>query len=322
MLALASCGSKESKLEVEFPSKFEGKDVELLNYLDSTVIGTSRIAEGRAEFITVPGERPAMMQIMVEGRVQGYYIAEQGTALITDSTAIATGTPLNDRFRTLMATLDSIENLDDMDKYAAYAEKAYNENRETAIGDFFAVEWLKFADPSKTDSLLAKASPALRESKRVKHYAAFARRRAATSPGVRYTDVEGENASGKKTRLSALVTPGKYTVVDFWASWCPYCIKEIPELKRLLSDFGKQGLDIVGVAVRDLPEDTRLTAGKHGIDWKILYNTQKAPYDVYGFSGIPHHILIGPDGVIISRGENVAQLRTRLERLLEKKESK
>lgn len=47
----------------------------------------------------------------------------------------------------------------------------------------------------------------------------------------------------------------------------------------------------------------------------MIYNTQKVPYDIYGFSGIPHHILLDPDGVIISRGENTAKIRERLEQL-------
>jgi hypothetical protein len=55
---------------------------------------------------------------------------------------------------------------------------------------------------------------------------------------------------------------------------------------------------------------------KQELPWKVLYNTQKAPYDIYGFSGIPHHILIGPDGTIISRGENADQIKERLSTLL------
>jgi len=66
------------------------------------------------------------------------------------------------------------------------------------------------------------------------------------------------------------------------------------------------------VAVRDLPEDTRAMVEKQEIVWPVLYNTERVPYDIYGFSGIPHHILVAPDGTIVSRGESAAQLRDRL----------
>ena len=313
--ALAAC-SKQPKLTVQFPDKYEGKEVELLNYLDSTTTAKAQIANGTAEFITEKGSDPELYQIVVEGKVQGYYISEGGNAVITDSTTIAKGTPLNDLFAAKIAQLDSIENLDDMDLYMDYAEKEYNAARGSAIGDFFGVEWMKFAAPQRVDSLLKLAQPDFRDRKRVKHYEAFARHRAATAPGMKYIDFEGENASGGKTKLSSLVKEGRFTLVDFWASWCPYCIKELPDLKKLQEDFGDGVLQVVGVAVRDLPADTKEMAAKHELKWPILYNTQKTPYDIYGFSGIPHHMLLAPDGTIISRGENVAQIRTRLEKLL------
>ncbi len=70
------------------------------------------------------------------------------------------------------------------------------------------------------------------------------------------------------------------------------------------------------MAVRDTTEDTKVMVKKRGIDWPVLYNTQKVPYDIYGFTGIPHLMLIGPDGTIISRGESPAQIDARLQGLL------
>ena len=55
---------------------------------------------------------------------------------------------------------------------------------------------------------------------------------------------------------------------------------------------------------------------KRDISWDVLYNTQRVPYDIYGFTGIPHHILISPDGTILSRGENAAQIRAHMERII------
>ena len=317
-LALIAC-KKESKIDMSFSDKYEGKTVELMNFADSTVLNSAVIKDGKAEFITAENDSvkfPLFAAIVIDGRVRAYYVVEPGTAMLTDSISVPTGTPGNEKFSRLLSQLDSVENLDDMVAYVNFAESKYNENKDNVFGPYFGVEWLKYAEPAKVDSFLNKAPEAFRNARRVKHYEGFARLRGLTSPGMPYVDFPGENLKGGKVMLSQLVEKGKYTLVDFWASWCPYCIKELPEMAALYNDYKGKGLDIVGVAVRDKTEDTKGMVDKKSIPWKILYNTQKTPYDIYGFSGIPHHMLIGPDGKIVSRGESVEQIRTRLASLL------
>lgn len=312
--AFGSC-RKESELTVNFPSKFEGKSVELISLLDSVCVDSATVSEGVARFSVSSGDRPVFMQVMVDGRVRAYYVSEPGNA-VADTLGNVTGTPLNDRVSELMLQLDSVENLEDPRAYPEFVERMYNENKDNVIGDYLGVEWLKWAAPERVDSMLAVAPEAFRTARRVKYYEAFARHRAATAPGRKYIDFKGETEKGVPQNLSALVKPGRYTLVDFWASWCPYCIKELPALAELREKYSGKGFEIVSVAVRDTTEDTKAMVKKRGIDWPVLYNTQKVPYDIYGFTGIPHLMLIGPDGTIISRGESPAQIDARLQGLL------
>ncbi len=152
----------------------------------------------------------------------------------------------------------------------------------------------------------------MKESPKAKYYRKFAALRAATAPGQPIVDFEGEKADGTPTNFTSFVKPGAYTLVDFWASWCPYCIKELPEITALYDRWKDNGLEIVGVAVRDTPDDSKAAVKKHNITWPVIYNTQRKPYDIYGFSGIPHHILVGPDGKIVSRDESISQIEARL----------
>lgn len=312
---VAGC-DRRSKIEMSFSDKYEGKSVELMNFADSTILATATISDGKAEFSAAENDSlsfPLFTQIVIDGRIRAYYIMEPGKVMLTDSMSVPTGTPLNDRFSGMLSTLDSIENLDDMNLYIDYAERMYNENKDNPMGSYFGVEWLKYAEPSRVDSFLNLATPDFRSSRRVKHYESFARHRAMTAVGMKYVDFAGETVKGKQQMLSDHIVPGHYTLIDFWASWCPYCIKEIPEMKALYEEYKDKGFDIVGVAVRDKVDDTAAMVKKQEIPWKVLYNTQKVPYDIYGFSGIPHHILLDPEGVIVSRGENVAQIRARME---------
>lgn len=318
MMLFVSC-NKEAKIDISLPEKFEGETIELLDFADSTVIASTVVVDGKAKFDNPEvAEMPRLAQLMINGRARAYYIIEPGNAVLADTMSIPSGTPLNEKFSSVMTALDSVENLDDTEIYTAFVEQKYNENKDNVIGTYLGVEWLKYANPLKVDSLLAEAPSSLKDSRRAAHYIKFANLRKATAPGMKYVDFQGEDGEGHEINLSQYVGSGNYTLVDFWASWCPYCIKELPAMKEMYSRLHDKGFEIVGVAVRDKTDDTLKAVERFGIPWKVVYNTEKRPYDIYGFSGIPHHILIGPDGTIISRGESVAQIENRLNSLLSK----
>lgn len=314
LLSLAACADKKPQLNISLSDKFEGQEVELINFLDSTQIATGTITDGKLT-IDPATNGEVFTSVLIDGRTRAFYITQPGIAQVNDSSSSAFGTPLNDKFGVLLTTLDSIENLDDMPLYLDFVEKSYNENKDNPIGSYFGIEWLKYADLAQADSMLAVAPKALKDSPKARHYLNFAKLRAATAPGQPFVDFEGETADGKKVNFSQYIKPGTYTLVDFWASWCPYCIKELPEMTEFYSRWKDKGLEIVGVAVRDTPDDTKGAVKKHNISWPVVYNTQRTPYNIYGFSGIPHHILVGPDGKIISRDESISQIEKRLQSL-------
>lgn len=316
-LMLIGCREK-AQLNASFPDKFEGKEAELMDYMDSTLLSKGTVNNGLVEFTGIDDEsvkEPRFTAIMVDGRIRGFYIVEAGTAT-RDSLGLVHGTPLNDQLAVILEQLDSVDNLDDMGKYVEFVEKKYNENKYNVIGNYLGVELLKFVDANKVDSILNTTPDSFKKSRRALYYINLAKQRAGTSVGMKYTDIDGETAEGEPRKLSNLVVPGKYTLIDFWASWCPYCIKELPDLENLYADYKGKGFEIVGVAVRDNSTDTRTIVKEKNIQWPVLYNTQKVAYDLYGFAGIPHHILLAPDGTIISRGENVARIREHLGSLL------
>lgn len=310
-MLLAACTHQSPTLDVTLPDKFEGQTVEIINFLDSTSLGSAVVTEGKAQIVR-PDSTPVFASVLIDGRTRAFYVVEPGIALVNDSTNSAIGTPFNNKFSQLLTQLDSVENLDDMRLYMDFVEKSYNENKNNPIGSYFGIEWIKYAPLSQVDSLLAVAPEALKNSSKAQYYRNFAALRAATAPGQPFIDFEGETADGTATTFSSFLKPGKYTLVDFWASWCPYCIKELPEMAALYDRWKDKGLEIVGVAVRDTPDDSKAAVSKHGIVWPVIYNTQRKPYDIYGFSGIPHHMLIDPDGKIVSRDESLSQIEARL----------
>lgn len=319
MLGMAGCGKgAPATLDLAMPAKYEGKVLEFITLEDSVTLASAKVRDGKAH-ISIPDSvrMPVMTFLTVDGRIRGLYVAEKGEAVFSDSSSVAEGTPLNDRLRHMMQRLDSVEDLNDMQAYTLLCEKMYNDTKGTPLANYFGLEYIKYAEPAQVDSILENGGTGLKDMKRAGKYITYSRLRKATSPGQYFTDIPGRNGDGSASSLSGLVKPGKYVIVDFWASWCPYCIKDIPALKDLYAEMHEDGnVDIVGVAVRDTPEDTREAVRRHGIEWDVLYDTGTVPYDIYGFSGIPHLMLIGPDGKIIARGESVEQTKQRLLSLL------
>lgn len=319
LIALAplalSCSHQDPTLKISLSDKFEGQTVDIVNFLDSTTIASGVVKNGTVEISGFPDE-DVFSAVMIDGRTRAFYITEPGNATLSDSLSTAAGTPLNDRFSYLLSRLDSIENLNDTRAYLDYAEQCYADNKDNPLGNYFGIEIIKYAGIGRIDSLLADASPELKDSPKTRHYVDFARLRSVTAPGQPFLDFEGESIEGDTIAFSSLLKPGYYTLVDFWASWCPYCIKELPDMAALYDKWKDRGLEIIGVAVRDTPDDSKAAINKHNITWPVILNTQKKPYDIYGFSGIPHHILIDPDGKIVSRDESLNQIDQRLKQTL------
>lgn len=110
-----------------------------------------------------------------------------------------------------------------------------------------------------------------------------------------------ENPEASTVKLSDYVGRGKYVLVDFWASWCGPCKKEIPNLKTVWEKYHGDDFDVLSIAVWDDVEKTKARAVEHGITWLQIVNGQDIPTDVYGIEGIPQIMLFGPDGIILKK---------------------
>ena len=140
----------------------------------------------------------------------------------------------------------------------------------------------------------------------------------ATDVGNKFVDFAVEY-EGKIARLSDYVGRGQYVLADFWASWCGPCRAEIPNIISAYSKYRDKGLQVIGIAAWDKPEDTLKAIEEEKIPYPQIINSQKIATDLYGINGIPEVILFAPDGTILARGLHGEEIQKKLEEIFEVK---
>ncbi|MBE8714055.1 TlpA family protein disulfide reductase [Sphingobacterium hungaricum] len=132
------------------------------------------------------------------------------------------------------------------------------------------------------------------------------------APGITQFDLKGEPYS-----LSDL--QGKYVLIDFWASWCPDCIRAIPDLLVTYNEFKDKNFDILGVSFDREFAPWEKAVKNYKLDWKHISDLQSwgnAAGQVYGVKSIPQNILVDPKGIIVARNVHGEELRAKLRELL------
>lgn len=120
--------------------------------------------------------------------------------------------------------------------------------------------------------------------------------------GAQYTDFEGLQPSGDVKMLSQLMQKGKYTLIDFWASWCGPCRSAIPRVKAMREKYPDL-LQVVSVSVDEKESAWRKAEKDEAMPWPQLWAGDKRlelPAQAYRIQSIPRLVLIAPDGKILS----------------------
>lgn len=119
--------------------------------------------------------------------------------------------------------------------------------------------------------------------------------------GTAAPDFKMKTPEGKTIQLSKFAK-GKTVVLDFWASWCPDCRKDAPEVVRMYEVYRQYGVEFIGVSMDTDVEAWKKAIGKFGIRYPQVSELKKfKETDIakaYGVNWIPSMVVVGPDGQV------------------------
>ncbi len=126
--------------------------------------------------------------------------------------------------------------------------------------------------------------------------------------------------------LSLAELRGQVVLLNFWATWCEPCEREMPAMQRLHEKLGPEGLRLVAVSVDDSSDVVDRFRERFGISFEILWDPDQRVSDAYQAYKYPETLLIGRDGVVVERYVGPREwdsplYEARIRRMLEGKDS-
>ena len=306
--------------------------------VDSTVVRNhSFVLEGQVEtpYIAVVGVADSLMAqevTVIE------LIVEPGNIQIgaweDDKHHVATGTPLNDANMQFSQALDSlfksnpsvrpetlypfiypyikenVGNLLGIYLFERYEASMFNDMRLELAGDLYAAH-----KDGKYADLVSKIEKMMERERQMAELAK------TVQPGNPYKNISGESIDGKELSLKSIIERegNRYVLLEFWATWCAPCMKEVPYLKEAYTKFRGKGFEIYSMSIdkEDDKDKWMQTIKEKGMEWtNVLRTDAKNTTEAYGVQGIPANFLIDcSTGQIIATNLRGNALTMKLEEL-------
>ncbi|MDE0028249.1 MAG: TlpA disulfide reductase family protein [Deltaproteobacteria bacterium] len=114
------------------------------------------------------------------------------------------------------------------------------------------------------------------------------------APAFTTTDAAGNKVASEDYR-------GKVVLLNFWATWCPPCRLEMPDMERLYQEFRGQGLEVVAMNFMETAEEVTAFAEEQKLTYPMLLDPRSEIAGQYGVMRLPETVLIGRGGEVLGK---------------------
>ena len=347
-LVLAGCNSKRCEIDGRL-GNFRGEGMIYItdNWNQKVAIDSTTVVQGVFHFDNVKAEPTLASLVGEDGSHIATFFIEEGKISISGDAAEynvkGSGTPSNDAFNSFMAQRQEFKEkfgkamqsgdeaaIEAVDKeYEAMSARYQDENSGNIFG-IFMLKQRSYSENSHTMlNEIAKLPQELQELKVVKSMKAEMEQRRKTEPQAEgsdfvphYIDIVQPTTEGVEVSLKSVVEnkSNRYVLLDFWASWCGPCKRELPHLTEAYAKYHKKGFEIYGVSFDRDAEAWKKAIKEYKLNWVNVstvtsFNNQAA--DDYAVSSIPTNFLIDcSNGVIIAKNLRGEEVIKKLEELL------
>jgi len=137
-------------------------------------------------------------------------------------------------------------------------------------------------------------------------------------PGKMFMDMTMNDMGGKPQKLSQWCGKGNYVLIDFWASWCGPCRREMPNVVENYAKYHAKGFEIIGVSFDSKAEAWQNAVKMLGMAWPQLSDLKgwkSEGASLYGITSIPSNVLLDKDGKIMAVNLMDSELGEKLKEL-------
>lgn len=193
-------------------------------------------------------------------------------------------------------------------------DKLFMDNKDSFWGPLMMISLTSYFtdDMKKTYDALSQEAKDSYYGKKVKDELYPAGKEGTKVPEFTVTD-----KTGKSITLAELCQGKKYILIDFWASWCNPCRKEIPNLKKLYKEYADKGFQIISISIDKKKEDWEKALKEENLEWPNFLDNGDVAI-TYKVKMIPTMYLIDTNGVMVGENLRGEVLAEKLRELLSK----
>ncbi len=200
-------------------------------------------------------------------------------------------------------------------------KSAYNyieKNKTNSIGELFLLSTTNFFEKEELKKLLDGMRPEFLSSKKGSLIKSYAMAKEVMI-GDNFIDMSFNNPEGKEIALSDYVGKNEIVLIDFWASWCGPCRKEMPTVVEAYKKYKDKGFEIVGISLDDNRDSWAQSIKSMNMSWPQMSDLggwKSAAAVTYNVTSIPLTLLVDKDGKVIAKNLRGQALLSKLDELL------